>query len=200
MIPSWMVQLLTALVCILVILIWMFRLRSKYQRQAIDNVQFKAITEHGTSYKKLLPVVNGFVKLPGNKKRGTKDKMFPVAEVATYQIEYPEGFIPRFLRTTIREVIYREDTWEPIYNRGNPLLDPAMLNNVINQKFSEVGLAHSQSEAEAEKKLKEKLKPSTVYFLLYGIGVILIALGIFVVINLPAIKEILTKIAQALGV
>jgi len=200
MIPGWSIQVMTAMVCAFIILIWMFHLRSKYQKQSIDNVQCKYITEQGTSYKKLLPVIKGFVQLhPKNAPKGKRGKSFPVSDIATYQIEYPEGWIPRWLKTTIKEAIYREDTWEPIYNRGNPLLDPEMLYNVINERFTEVGLSHSQSEAELTKRVRERLNPSTMYIILACIGLASVGTLILMLMKFNEIIPMLEKMAQGLG-
>lgn len=200
MIPAWAIQVMTAMACAFAFMIWMFQLRTKFQRQAIDHVQCKYITEHGTSYKKLLKVIDGFVTLKGNEKKGVPDRDYPVAEIATYQIEYPEGWIPKFLKTTIKEAIYREDTCEPQYNRGDPILSPEKLHNIRAEKFTEMGARHALEEAELEKKRKGTLNPTILYILLIATVVIVAGIGIFIYLNISEIQEILGKIAQALGV
>lgn len=200
--PSgWVIQLLTAGVCAFGIMMYFFHLRTKFQKQAQNHVLCEFITEEGTSYKKLLEVKDGFVHLKGNEKKKIPDKNYPTAGNASYLTDYPEGiWVPKFLKTPVKKMLFDEASWEPIYNRGDPLLNPAKLYNIRSEKFTEMGAKHALLESEKALKKAGALNPTIVYIL---IGLVLAAvggLGWFLITRLSEIEETLNKLAQALGV
>lgn len=198
---GYLVQGVTVLVFAFGMIIWLFRLKAKYQKQALDHVLVEFVREEGTSHKELIEVKDGYVTLKGSKKKDKQDKDYPVGSDATYQTEYPEGpWVPRFLKTTIRKMIFREDCWEPLYNRGNRLLSPAVLHNIRKEKFTEVGAQHSLLEAEAQSKLKGRLNPSTVYILLWVALFLIVAVGGFMYFQTAVLIDMIEKITYALGV
>ena len=199
----YMIQALVLMGFALSMVIYMFYLRQKYQKQSVKHVQVKFITEHSTCYKKLLEVVDGFITLPGSEKKGIPSRDYPVGGDTFWQIEYPEGWIPAFLRTTIREMLYRLDTCEPIYNRGDPILSPELLHSVRREKFSEMGARKAFEEAEEGSKKKKRegaLNPTMVYLMLGATVIGVLVIGVFLYYNLPEIKELLKDTMQALGV
>lgn len=200
--PSWVIQVLTAMVCAFGIIIWLFSLRGKYQKKAINHVLVTFIPESGVSYEKLLEIKDGFVTLPGNTKKGIKEKDYPVGSNACFDGKYPSGWCPKIIQTNIKCMVFREDTFEPIYNRGDSLLSPARLRNIRKEKFTEMGASHSLDESLADKKSKgkEKLSPSTVYFLLGIIGLGVVGMIGICLMRFNEIMEIINKLAQAAGV
>lgn len=195
---QWMVQAITLLVCGFGIMFWLFAMRSKYQKQALDHLWCLFIKPEGPGEFKLLKEVDGFVTLPG--KKGGKEKQYPVGEVATISLDYPMGWVPRFLKVKIRAMIYDEKCWEPVYTRGDPLLSPSLLRNIRMEKFTQLGAEQSQREVEEKKKEKQKLNPSTVYLLLITVLVAVVGVAVFILWKFGAIEEMIEKIMQAYGV
>lgn len=196
----YMMQALVVCIFAFIVIIYLFRMKRKFQKQAIDHVQCRMITEEGTAYSVLRPVENGFVEFKPDKKH-KKGKTYPVKDIATHLVDYPEGWIPGCLKTKIKEAIYWEWNWEPISNRSNePILPPGELYNIKNERFTDVGVAHARDEAELQEKIGQKPNFGILY-LLGGIaccGVLVV--GIYLYMNLPTIVETLERITQALGV
>ena len=198
--PAWMIQLLTGMVCLFAILVYLFYLRGKYQKKAVNHVLVTFIREENTSYKKLLPSVNGFVTLKGNQKKSKPEKDYPVGGEATWQGVYPEGWCPKFLQTPVRCMIFDEKCWEPLFNRGDPLLSPSLLRNIRREKFSQIGTEQAQEEVRGLKTVKGGATPSTLYIFLTVIIVAIAGLGIYMYVQWSGFGELLDKIRAALGV
>lgn len=201
-IEGYMIQAITALAFCFGFLFYLFYLRSKYQRMSVDHVQCRFITPEGTGYTKLLRVDNGFVDLKYKDKKGKeKSKVYRVGELATYMIDFPEGWVPRFLKTRIKEIIFDENCFEPLSNlNGDPLLSPEILANVVNEKFTEVAVEHSREEAEREKKAKKAMIPGSLYMLLI-LNMLLIVGGLALLyFKMSDWGDILQRIAAGLGV
>lgn len=197
---GWVIQVMTAMLCGFGIMIWLFMLRFKYQKQAMNHVYVEFIREEGTSYKKLLEQKEGYVTLPGNKKKGVPEKDYAVSSDATYKGVYPEGWCPKFLQTPVEKMLFREDTWEPVYNRGDPLKSPALIRNLRREKFTQIGTEQAQEEAMQLKADKAKLKPSLVYLLSFLTLGAIGAVGILLYIQMTGMANIVEKISQGLGI
>lgn len=196
----YMMQALVVFLFAFIVIIYLFRMKRKFQKQAIDHVQCRMITEEGTAYSVLKKVENGMIDFDPDKAH-KKGRSYPVKDIATHLVDYPEGWIPGFLKTKVKEAIFWEWSWEPISNRSNELLlPPGELYNIKNERFTDVGVAHARDEAELQEKISQK--PSfTGLYLLAGIACLAtLVVGIYLYMNLPAIKEILEKVSQALGV
>jgi len=201
MISGWLIQVLTGGACAFGMIMYFFHLRSKYQKQAVDHVLCEFITEEGTSHSDLLPVVHGFVTIKANEKKKKPAKDYPVAGDASYLTEYPEGiFIPRFLKTPVRKMLFDEASWEPIFNRGDPLLSPAKLHNIRTERFTEMGARHALEEADKIQKKAGALNPTIVYVMLGMVVAAVGGIGYYTIIQIQDMQESLNKLMQALGV
>ena len=176
---GYMVQAMVVCIFIFILFFWAWRLKGKYQRQAIDHVLGEFVTKEGTSYTKLLRVEGGLVELPEDEGKSIKGKTFPVAEKCSYLSDYPEGFwCPRFLKCKIKKVVFREFDLEPISNiyDNEIVITPEVLYNIRREKVTEIGARIAQERAKEmglEKVKKFKLgSASTWLFLLLAAGII----------------------------
>ena len=201
---GYLVQALVACLCIIGSMFYMFTMKRKYQKLAIHHVQCRMITDEGTGYSVLKPVVKGFVEFEPDKKAKRKGRLYPVADIATHLVDYPEGWCPSFIKTKIKEAVYFESDYEPISNRGaNPIHNPDLLYNIRNERFTDVGVAHAQAEAEMQEKLGGKAslsmpKGSTLFVVVSCF--VSIGIGIYLYMSLPEILDTINRIALALGV
>ena len=177
---GYMVQAMVVCIFIFILFFWAWRLKGKYQRQAIDHVFVEFVTKEGTSYTKLLKVEGGWVELPDDEGKGIKGKAFPMAERCTYLSDYPEGFwCPGFLKCKIKKAILREFDLEPISNIYDTeiVITPAVIYNIRREKVTEVGARIAQERGKDmglfPKPKKFKLgSASTWLFLLLAAGII----------------------------
>lgn len=196
-----MIQALTGGACAFGIMMYFFHLRSKFQKQARNHVLCEFITQEGTSHKDLLEVVDGLVHLKGNKKKNKKGRDYPTGGNATYLTDYPEGiWVPAFLKTPVRKMIFDEMSWEPVFNRGDPLLSPANLHSIRTEKYTEMGARHSMEEAQLEKKKAGILNTTLLYMMLGGILAAVGAVGYIAFSRFQEMMEMLDKLSKALGV
>lgn len=181
-------------ICVIIVFIcgWLFYLRAHYAKAVIGKVLCEFITSEGNNYFKLLPVTDGkIVVKPKGKKPG---RMYVIADIATYQTDYPS--VPRFLSmisTKVKKTIVDEDSWEPLTNRrGMLLLSPVRLYNMMNERFSQVGLEQAKEEFEGTRRTRSaKFDNWLLYLLVGGILLGVICIGWFVVSNFDTIKAAL---------
>lgn len=178
---------------IIFIFMWLMFLRARYAKLVIGRVLCEFITSEGNGYIKLLKVDEGQLIIPP---KGVKQgRQYPIADIATYTVDYPA--VPRFLsiiQTKVKKAVFDEDCWEPLSNRsGKLLLSPKRLYNVVNERFTQVGIEKSYSESEGGKIIKNtfSLKPGTMMYIVIGILAIgLIILGIYVMKNFNMLSEV----------
>ncbi len=201
----YMMQALVVCFFAFVVVIYLFRLKAKYQKQAIDHVNCRFITEEGTGYSRLMPVEQGFVEMPPNEKKGKKGKTYHITDLGTYLSDYPEGWVPKFLQTKIKECIFDEASWEPRTHdslKGDSELSPGKLYNIRNERFTEMGVALAQREAEMQKSLEQlqKFKMGNLYVVSIITICAVVGLGVYIYITLKDMMAILTLLRQAAGV
>jgi hypothetical protein len=200
---GYMVQAIVVCVFIFILFFWSWRLKAKYQRQAIDHVLGEFVTMQGTGYSQLLRVEGGLVILEPDEKRGISGKSFPVAERASYDVDYPEGFwCPRFLKCKINKIVFREFDVEPASNlySEEPVMQPSVLYNIRRERTTEIGARIAQIEArergvDTTTRKKFKFGGMTMWLVLLGMAV-LIGLIIYI-FNLSADN---TMMRNALGI
>jgi len=198
---GYMVQAIVVCIFIFILFFWSWRLKAKYQRQAIDHVLGEFVTKEGTGYSQLLKVEGGLVEIVSDDKKEIRGKTFPVAEKCSYQSDYPEGsWCPRFLKCKIKKIIFREFDLEPasnIYN-GELVITPEVLYNIRREKVTEIGARIAEGKAKElglETKKKFKLGGMTMWLVLLGLAVII---GLIIYIfNLSADN---TMMRNALGI
>jgi len=201
MLPIWAIQTITGGICAFGFMMYFFHLRSKFQKQAQDHVLCEFITEEGTSHKELLEVVDGFVHLKGNEKKKKKGKDYPTGGNATYLTDYPEGiWVPKFLKTPMKKMLFDEMSWEPVFNRGDRLLSPEILHSIRTEKFTEMGARHALEEAAMDKKRAGGLNPTLLYVMLGLVAAAVGGVGYLTFSRLLEMQDVLNKLAQALGV
>jgi hypothetical protein len=137
----------------------MWSLKSKYQKQSVDHILGEFITREGTGYTKLLRAEGGIVHLEPDEKKGIKGKTFPVAEKASFLVDFPEGpWCPRFLKCKIKKVVFREFDVEPVSNLYDLelVMKPELLYNIDREKVTEVGMKIAQETGKETGLLPEK--------------------------------------------
>jgi len=145
---------------VIFVMFYVLRLHAKYLREARDGIRCEYRTPEGNSWKETRPVIHGvkdMVRLPpvekGKKQR--PGKMFAVDDESTYMSEYPEGWCPGFIRVKMRKALIRTDTMEPISRLSyTPIVSPDDMYNIMNQRYGELGVTHSEMEVELQDKEK----------------------------------------------
>lgn len=184
-------------VCVFIFIMfsWMWKLKVKYQKESIDHVLGEFVTSVGTGYPKLLRVEGGLVQMEPEDKKGVKGKAFPVAEQASFLVDYPEGpWCPRFLKCKIKKIIFREFDVEPISNlySKEPVFTPELLYNIRNERMSELGLIHARDEAKNEGlPTKTRLKFGNINLWHLLIGVAVIGIGVYIFLEMETLKHAL---------
>jgi len=166
---------------------YMFWLRNHNAKTVIGKVFCTFRTSEGNTYTKLIQVEDGILSV--KPKKDKKGKAYAIADIACSTIDYPPA--PRilaFIQTKCRWTVFDEDSAEPLLNRSSALiLNPARLYNIINQRFTEIGV--SQSREELEHKAKQQQHGlSTTAIILMLLGVAVIAGGWYVMQNLESLK------------
>lgn len=167
---------------------WNIVRKIKYQKEVVGRVFCEFITKEGNGYCKLFPIeASGMVEIKANKKR--KSRVFALDDLGTYNMPYPPGKWA-FLQSQVKKVVLYEDSFEPLSNRrGIITLSPMRLANLINEKFTALGVAFSQDEAEARGVKGKAASPATMlYIILAIIGVAICGLAYFVITKWQAIS------------
>jgi hypothetical protein len=182
---GYMVQAMVVCVFIFILFFWSWRLKAKYQRQAIDHVLGEFVTIEGTSYTRLLRVDEGLVEIPPDERKEIAGKTFPVSEKSTFLADYPEGhWCPRFLKCKIKKVVFREFDLEPISNiyERQFEMSPVILHNIRREKVTEIGAKITEArgkELGIETKKKTKFSGSTWLLLLMGLVIVILIVVVF---------------------
>ncbi len=89
----------------------------KWSKTVRENVQVLVVKADGHGDYELAPQAGGSVTLKNPHNNSVR--MWPINKLATIDVPYPgEGFVPRFMRKSIRQVIVDEEDWEPLLNRS----------------------------------------------------------------------------------
>ena len=185
---TWLINVTYICIILVVLCGWLFYLRAHYAKAVVGKVLGEFITPEGNGYSKLLPVAEGMITMPPKGKK--KGKSYAVADIATYQVDYPS--VPRLLSiisTKVKKAVFDEESWEPLTNRkGRLLLSPVRLYNLHNEKFSQTGMEQSREEFEGTRK---KSSGTNINWTLIAIivGIIVACVAAFLMIqNLDVIK------------
>lgn len=164
----------------LVFVAWNVVRKIKYQREVVGKVFCEFITKEGNSYTKLLPMgSDGMITLKARKKK--KEHTYALEDLGTYNAPYPPGKWS-FLQTACKKALLDEDSFEPLSNRrGVIALSPMRLANLLNERFSALGVAESQDEVEQKGMKVRRVKSNTtlLWVVLIIIGVAVLGLAIF---------------------
>jgi hypothetical protein len=82
-----------------------------------ENVQILIVKSDGHGEYELAPQHGGSVSLQN--KHNDSVRTWPINALSTIDVPYPgDGFVPRALQKTIRQVVVSEEDWEPLINRS----------------------------------------------------------------------------------
>ena len=89
----------------------------KWGKVCRENVQVLVVKADGHGDYELAPMTGGYVSLKNP--HNDSVKMWPINKLATIDVPYPgDGFVPDFMKKSIRQVIVDEEDWEPLLNRS----------------------------------------------------------------------------------
>jgi hypothetical protein len=165
--------------------------KSKNQKKVIGKVWGEFITKEGNSYHRLIPIQPGG-RIEIKPRKDEKGKIFGLDAIGTYLADYPPGKWA-FVQTKVKKAIFDEESMEPLSNRSGILtISPIRLFNLVNERFSSLGVAFSQDEAEkaalAGGKKKSGGGGNMMYIILALLGVGMGGLIYYVVTNLDKVK------------
>lgn len=203
----YMIQALTVMVIVIGVFVFMFRLRAKYHKEAIDHVLCEFITPVQTGYTERLAINKGVMVVEPKVDKHTgktirPGKIFTAEELQTYDVGYPEGWCPPWIRTKIRKGTFFENDVTPVSGRRKEdTMSPEQLYSIVNERFTEMGTEQAAREKELEDRAKKGLAGATWLYIIGGVtlaGVVFV--GVYLYANIGTIIAWLEKLGKALGV
>ena len=189
-VDMWLIRVVYIFGIIIAIFVWMAFMKRYYAKQVIGRIFAEFITAEGNGYTKLLICDGDKIIIPP---KGDKPgRQFAVADVATHLVDYPA--VPKmfsFIQTKAKKAIFFEECWEPISNRsGKLLLSPRRLYNLLNERFSQIGVEQAREEGASKPQSKSYNIPWKIIIIL-ALILAAVAIGYFVVqnVDLSALAE-----------
>lgn len=145
---------------LLLIIVWF---RARNQRLCTGTILCEFVPKAGKAFHKFLRAEHGVLTIPKSKKSVGKE--YGIAELATYPIDYPQGW-PKIVTAEAQKAIFYEESAEPAFNRSDrPIVSSRWLYNTMHEKFTELGVQFSQDIEE----IRKNAKGGYSNYLLYGI-------------------------------
>lgn len=157
------------------ILFYIMYIRSKYIKQSIGNLLCLFVPKAGKGYWRLLPIQGDTVTLPPTREK--KGRSYMMSDLARVPLDFPINR-PRWLQTTIDGAVFDADSYEPMTNRSSKLLlSPERLYNLVNERFTNIGVEQAFEEQESRGKVPQRkgTRWSTVIIIL--LVMVLLGLG-----------------------
>lgn len=197
-----MMQALVVCFFAVLFVVILFRMRAKWQKEAIYCVRAEFITPHGTGYWMLKPVIRGMIDMPPNPMdKESQGRTYVLNDLCCFLWAHPDSkFMPKFLQTQIKKVIFQERCWEPITKNAlveqlDSLLDPDMLFSIKNEKTLDLAVEHARAEAEMEKRLGGLPNLRPLYCVVGVLGLLMVGIGVFMFVQLGSIAEVVNTLA-----
>lgn len=195
----WAVRIGTILLIAIIFLIIMERLRVRYAKFVVGKVQCRFITPERNTVVDWIRVIGGTVALPKTKKY-PKGREYAIADIGCYEVDYPDGWCPKFIRARAKEALFDIESYEPLSNNtGRPIMSAALLYNRLREKDTSEAMENARRES-----LEGQGMPSNRLTLVYvGLAITVLCGGVvtYLSINyLPPIMEGIQKLAAAAGV
>ncbi|KKN41650.1 hypothetical protein LCGC14_0721250 [marine sediment metagenome] len=175
--------------------IWMEWERYQIRKAVVGKVLCEFITEIGTSYEELHPIIGNFVVVPkkdseGKVIKGETVKYF-IGKEATNNVKYPSQGPLTFLAAVVKKAIFYEGHTEPAVKRGNKQIGtPALIANTMDEGFTALALAASKQIQELEDKLTQVINPMVLYVLI-GISVAASGVAVYFVYQMYSSLEVI---------
>lgn len=184
---------LTVIFAVLLIFVaWNVIRKIKYQREVVGKVYCEFITKEGNSFAQLLPMgADGMITIKARKKK--KEHSYALEDMGTYNAPYPPGKWS-FLQTACKKALLDEDSFEPLSNRRGVIsLSPMRLANLLNERFTAMGVAESEEEAGKKGVATRRVKSNNtlIWVVLIMLGVAVLGLAIFIITKWPDISAAL---------
>lgn len=157
--------------------IYIFYLRGKYIKQSLNNLLAFIVPKAGKGHFELLPIQGDSITLPPT--RDKRGHTYTMSDISRVPVAFPINR-PKFLQTTIDMAVFDAESWEPMTNRlGLLQLSPQRLYNLVNERFTNIGVEQALEEQEGRGKApaKKGIKWSTVLIIFLVLGII--GMGVF---------------------
>lgn len=180
------IKIVYILVIILMVVIFLFVLKGRYSKLCKNYLLCEFWPIDGNVFSKWIPIVNGMITLEKKIKGRKYSRTYSIAQVGTGKINYPP--VPWWLsivQSSASKAIFDEETWEPISNRrGKLLLPPRRLFSIVNERFSELGVANAKAEIESRKSVvSQSFFSKWGWLIILGIIALAAAGGYYYIMN-----------------
>jgi hypothetical protein len=195
-IPVWMMNSFVALLGILFLLIWSLWKGGRLRKHLKDRILVEIWRKTGTVDEDFYDKSVQEIKV-GNNPTDEDAMTYTLREDACYNSLYPKKTWFPWMQVTVKKIAFIEGNPEPLTKRRKEVVASAkLIRNLREEAFTQFAVATSQHIRELSEMLEKTVKPSTLYFILIGIGLLSAVGAIF---GFQAYNA-LNQIAAGLGI